>query len=210
MSIARAVCGVVKLMAEGDRQIVDGVKEKSMKQVKFDLLIEDIEKGLELYLNEINFVYMSGNSCSWPFLLIFDIENGNDYRSSVLDKATLLLHGSIDDYDEGCFRDIKTKIKATKDFIRECCKPLNKRAALIFIFWSLLAATVDKTDYNEKVALIADFSHLLKIDEKTLCDIIQVIKVICGDEEKNFEFQTKEALEVFAGVVYYAEVKSCD
>lgn len=204
MSIARTVCGVVvKSMAEGDRQTVESVKEKSMKQVKFDLLIEDIEKELKA-LNERNFLFMSDvyHSCSWPFLLIFDKENGNDYRSSVLEKATLLLRIDISySYEEDCFRDIKTKIKATKDFIRECCKPLNKSAALIFIFWSLLAAMVDKTDYKEKVALIADFSQLLKIDEKTLCDIIQVIKVICGDEEKNFEFQTNEVREVFAGVL---------
>ena len=188
--------------------ICNDVKENNeddniMKQLKVDVLIEDIDKQLTVYYMSIGLLgvpLMVLNRSRNPLLLIFDNQKSNGYRKSILEKASIRLPECFK-YGENDLRDMKIRIKATKEFVGEYCKRENRAEALKFIFWSLLALAVDRTDYNEKIALIADFAQLLKIDEETLRDIIQVIKVVCGDEEENFEFQTDDVRIIFSGVL---------
>lgn len=188
--------------------ICNDVKENNeddniMKQLKVDVLIEDIDKQLTVYYMSIGLLgvpLMVLNRSRNPLLLIFDNQKSNGYRKSILEKASIRLPECFK-YGENDLRDMKIRIKAIKEFVGEYCKRENRAEALKFIFWSLLALAVDRTDYNEKIALIADFAQLLKIDEETLRDIIRVIKVICGEVEACFKLQTSEVRTVFAGVL---------
>ncbi|MGH4139484.1 hypothetical protein [Clostridium sp.] len=127
-----------------------------------------------------------------PLNLIFDYLIANDYLKIILSKADFYLAEWYTKYETSNLNDLRTKIDATKDLIRLCRQNDKREETLKFIFWSLFALSVDKNSYEEKVSLIADFAHMIEIDEKTIRDIAKVIKVIFGEEEEEFKFETDE------------------
>lgn len=178
---------------------------RQMKQVKFEILVDDINNELSqdpitqevaIYLSDIE---MDGVG---PLNLIFDNANDNDYLKIILSKAKIYLKDwYLKEHNKANINDINTKIVMAKELIRMCREPRNRDNALKFIFWSLFAVSVDKSSYEEKISLIADFAHMIDIDEKTILDITQVIKVIFGEEIEETEFQTDEIPREFKRVL---------
>lgn len=189
---------------------------KEMKKIKFSVLIEDIKKnsgrrtGEGLYLNMLglspmNRMHYSINTSTvtrvGPLSLIFDNKNSNDYLKEILSEVKFTSLNWSDEYSKTEFNDVSKKIVATKDLIEELIIPDRENELIEFIFWSLFALSVDKTNYEEKVSLISDFTHVLGISEEILKDIILVIRVIFGEEDKGFKFSTDKIPDVFSEVL---------
>lgn len=185
------------------------------KHVKFEMLIEEIEAKLPEEFGERS-GFMAAAAMArgfsmecWgnPLLLIFEKGTANPYRRTILEKAKIQIKGFH--YSESVLEDPKKKIEATKKFI-ESTKEIAEyfklgdagNPSLKFIFWALFAMAVDKSDYDEKAAVVADFAYMLKVDEKILQDVIGMIKVLCGEEKSNFEFKTDEVRDVFDELGY--------
>lgn len=65
----------------------------------------------------------------------------------------------------------------------------------------MLVLTVDKTDEEEKLSLICDFSRMLKISDEEMMDILQVIKVIYHEQQEGFDFKTERVPYIFSRIL---------
>ena len=174
--------------------------EPCSKDVKFEVLIGEIgEKLSKQHVGIFGAMLLAVHQRN-PLFLIYEYGNANAYRQAILKEAKIELPEWFK-YTENDMGDIKIKMRAMREFIEEFRKEENREESWKFIFWSLFAMAVDKSDYDEKAAVVADFACMLKIDENTLQDIISVIKVVCGEENSNVEFKTDEIRNAFANVV---------
>lgn len=169
------------------------------KHIKFEVLIEEIESKLPSEFGDIRGIWGSGllSDCYGnPLLLVFDKDTAKPYRRTILEKAKFKIEGLY--YLDNDLQDGKRKIEETKKFIG-----LRgfQGASLKFIFWALFAMAVDKSDYDEKVAAIADFACMLKINEEILEDIIQVINAIFENKTRNIRFHDEQVALLFAEAV---------
>lgn len=171
---------------------------KQMKQLKFTALVEKINDNLPSFVSVSNVEDVS------PLNLFFSNQSDNDYLKIILSKVQFELLDWYFLIQEGNgktnFEDLSTKTSSTKELVTILTESNRSETTLKLIFWALFGLAVDKTDYEEKASLIADFAHVVGIDEKTILDLTQVIKVILGEKEE-FEFQTDEVREVFEEVL---------
>lgn len=185
----------------------DTTEETDLTLLKFEMMLESIEEQLllstQVALQGAVADSHSKYSCSKPLLLIFDEFDGNAFRKFILQKPRVYLPDWRKKYDIPNFPEEADKniiIKATRDFVEECRTDKLFNASVIFIFWALLAASVDKSDYDKNTSKIADFAHLLHIENDMLVDLTTLIKVIFREENmQEAKFYTKEFDNIFFG-----------
>lgn len=177
-----------------------------LRLVKFQTLIGDISKAVSSwYSNEIQHPNLA-------LRLIFDYDECNEYARIIIDKSLLFIKENY--YNDICLDewdmfvslskaecDTKTRISASKLFVKLCREKDVDQASYRFIFWALLVLTVDKNNAQEYLSLICDFAKMLKITNDEFEDIIHVIKCVYNVEDKNYAFKTKRIPEVFDGVL---------
>ena len=107
--------------------------------------------------------------------------------------------------------EFKGKVESLKELVRFLDLRIgdNYKCSVVFIFWSLLLASLDKSDYEEKISIISDLAYLLGLDEEALIDIIEVIKIIFREEKTEYHrFFKRENLLIFNNVILLFGVKS--
>lgn len=162
-----------------------------MKQAKFFILVEDIDASMPYVSYNISEV----EKVASPLNLIFYNERDNAYIEAILLRARFNLPSWYGRYKTSDFKDANQRMSAAKDLTQMLRN--DHYEAIRFIFWALFAVAVDKRNYDEKVSLIADFAYMIKIDEKSIADIIMVIKVALGEDKEQLKFQTKDAKNFF-------------
>lgn len=184
-----------------------------LRLVKFQTLIENISKTFT------KISWMNRNEVQNPNLalrLIFDYDECNEYARIIIDKSLLFIKEDI----EGCYYnyrcldewdmfvslskaecDTKTRISASKLFVKLCREKDVDQASYRFIFWALLVLTVDKNNAQEYLSLICDFAKMLEITNDEFEDIIYVIKCVYNVEDKNYAFKTETIPNIFDGVL---------
>lgn len=178
---------------------------EDMRIAKFETLVEDINKAIEGPL-----LFGFGASCSpygvvakketSPLYMIFEPESLNDFAKIICDKAKIKLKGAgssghmnpwKEKYGTKRLVDSKIKIDAAKDFVKYCRERNNRSEAFKFIFWSLFILTVQKDGYDDKLSLICDFAHMLRISDDELIDISYTIKCIYNEVETEYVFKSE-------------------
>lgn len=174
-------------------------KDSDLRIVKFEVLINDIEKVLngEESKNGIFKVVIHGISMPPEILdLVYDYEKLNHYGKIIYDNV------KKNDYVEcESSNDIKSKINKAKTLVSYCQAEEKKSEGYKFIFWSLLILTVDKTDYEEHLSLICDFARMLKITDDEIRDILHVIKSIYHKQDSSYILKTETIAEYFLDVL---------
>jgi|GEM_PF-6445691 len=163
-----------------------------MKEAKFSILVDDIDASMPYVSYNVSEVERAEAS---PLNLIFYNDKDNYYLETILSKARFNLPNWYSKHRTTKFDDLNIKISVTKDLIKMLRN--DHYEAIRFIFWALFAVAVDRRNYDKKVSLIADFSYMIEIDEKSVADIIMVIKMVLGEEKEQLKFQTKEVKNFF-------------
>jgi hypothetical protein len=192
-----------------------------MRILKFETLINDVNEEINKRASSIGGVgssavfaainamnnrfnsYVTGNkSLNTSLALIYDYNQLNDYGKVIMDQSSLYITDWYTRYgDINSLKDTKNKIEAAKELVRYCRMDVNRKDAYNFIFWSMMALTVDKTDKEEHLSLICDFARMLKITDDEMVDILQVIKVLYHEEESGFEFKSDTVPSYFSRVL---------
>ena len=128
-----------------------------------------------------------------PLALIYDYNKCNDYAKVIMSGAKFFFSGAEFSYNIcGIYRyydDFKSA-KKTADtamkFVNICAARKNAVERYKFIFWALMILTVDKVDAEEHLSLICDYAKLFHISDDEFEDIIQIVKIICGEEKPHF------------------------
>ncbi|MFL0250948.1 hypothetical protein ACJDT4_10990 [Clostridium neuense] len=162
-----------------------------MKQAKFFVLVEDIDASMPY----VSYNISEAERVASPLNLIFYNDKDNGYIEAILLKARFNLPNWYGRYKTSDFKDVNERMSAAKDLTQMLRN--DHYEAIRFIFWALFAVAVDKRNYDEKVSLIADFAYMIKIDEKSIADIIMVVKVALGEDKEQLKFQTKDVKNFF-------------
>lgn len=177
-----------------------------LRLVKFQTLIEDISKTFRKNFHQ---------HPNLALKLIFDYDECNEYARIIIDKSSLFIkedkgccycYRCLDEWDmfvslSKAECDTKTRISASKLFVKLCREKDVDQASYRFIFWALLVLTVDKNNAQEYLSLICDFAKMLEITNDEFEDIIHVIKCVYNVDDKNYTFKTRRIPEVFDGVL---------
>ena len=175
--------------------------ETNMALVKFKMLVEDIDMKLKAQGCAASPFY------SKPLQLIFDNQPVNEYRKTIFANASLRVlksfeHGNWYNADYNLkYMGMDHKMPAIKAFVTGWKDINNTEEPIRFIFWALLAACIDKTDFESNISRIADFIKLFGISEDTLRDIISIIRVVFEDIDEMPKFNTNEVPEIFRRVL---------
>lgn len=182
------------------------MEEEKMDDVriaKFETLIEDIDSAIKKSrgirgLWGLGLGQRSGNNTA--LALIFEYNKCNEYAKAIMDKSTLSLNTSSDNYEDvwrnrypsyESFSDAKDKITAAKDFVKYCRQSYNVTEGYKFIFWALLVLSVDKSEAEEHLSLICDFAQMLHISDAEFEDVIQTVKIIYNKVETEYIFKSE-------------------
>jgi len=150
---------------------------KDMRILKFEMfvgdLVEDIKpQYIDRFVRIVFTPLMERRSSI--LLTIYDYDQVNDYAKIIIDQ-TRYLEYFLEDWkyikEPRAFKDCVTRFEAAKILVNSLRK--NKRLSYDFIFWAMMILTVDKTNYEEKLSLICDFSRILKIFDEEIEDILQ-------------------------------------
>lgn len=187
-----------------------------MRTVKFETLINDVNEALDtkpFMAGLIGFATMFGRrqaTTNTSLAMVFDYDKLNDYGKVIIECSRLYIRSSSNEYqdvwgekypDISAFKDDKYKIEAAKTLVNYCKNEQNRKEAYKFVFWSMMVLTVDKTDAEERLSLICDFSRMLKISDEEMMDILQVIKVLYHEEQEGFEFKSQTVTSYFSRVL---------
>lgn len=126
----------------------------------------DIEKFKKL-IESINATFPT-KSGGVNLGLIYDRCQLNDYGKVILDRI------GEDSYQSVADLSIEERVKLALSFKEKCQEGICDKCA--FIFWSLMLLTVDKTDQEERLSLICDYSRFLEISEEEMMNIIGLIR----------------------------------
>ena len=178
------------------------MEEEKMDDVriaKFETLIEDIGSAINKSRRITGLWGLrSGNNTA--LALIFEYNKCNEYAKAIMDKSTLSLNTSSDNYEDvwrnrypsyESFSDAKDKITAAKDFVKYCRQSYNVTEGYKFIFWALLVLSVDKSEAEEHLSLICDFAQMLHISDAEFEDVIQTVKIIYNKVETEYIFKSE-------------------
>ena len=178
-------------------------KDSDLRIVKFEVLINDIEKALN---GEASITGIAG-AISMMLMqpkvldLVYDYEKLNSYGKVIYDnvKIRIMKKNDYNEYENA--NDIKSKINRAKNLVSYCQTEEKMSEGYKFIFWSLLILTVDKTDYEEHLSLICDFARMLKITDDEIRDILHVIKSIYHKQDKRYTLKTETITKNFSDVL---------
>ena len=142
--------------------------------------------------------------------MIYDYERLNDYEKVIIENSSLYFTDWNNKYSElDTFKDNKKKIEATKELIRYCRLEENRKKAYYFIFWAMMVLTVDKTDQEENLSLICDFSRMLKISDEEMMDLLKIIKIIYQNEDVLFEREDKKiSFQSYTVPQYFSKIST--
>lgn len=163
-----------------------------MRQIKFSVLVEDMDASMPYVSYDIS---EKERAITSPLNLIFYNERDNGYVEIILLKARFNLPNWYSKHRTERFDELEIRISAAKDLIEMLRN--DHYEAIRFVFWALFAVAVNKENYEEKVSLISDFAYMIKINEKSILDIIMVIKVALGEGKEQLKFETKEVKSFF-------------
>lgn len=178
-------------------------KDSDLRIVKFEVLINDIEKALNGEASITGIVGAISMIIMQPKVLdlVYDYEKLNSYGKVIYDnvKIRIMKKNDYNEYENA--NDIKSKINRAKNLVSYCQAEEKKSEGYKFIFWSLLILTVDKTDYEEHLSLICDFARMLKITDDEIRDILHVIKSIYHKQDSSYILKTETIAEYFLDVL---------
>lgn len=183
---------LIKELAEENRKMC----EKDIKNIKFEILVDDIAE----WLGKVTLVYNYKMMVSLT-VLVFDIDKANIYAKKILfDSMT----PNYNDFEEDFVVDklinmIKIENESVEPGIKELIKIYKKNELRFnFIFWSLFIIAVDENAYNEKLSDISDIAYMLNFTEEMLEDWITALRLILeGKGFKNYLYLSKEANKFF-------------
>lgn len=178
-------------------------KDSDLRIVKFEVLINDIEKALNGEASITGIVGAISMMIMQPKVLdlVYDYEKLNSYGKVIYDnvKIRIMKKNDYNEYENA--NDIKSKINRAKNLVSYCQTEEKMSEGYKFIFWSLLILTVDKTDYEEHLSLICDFARMLKITDDEIRDILHVIKSIYHKQDKRYTLKTETITKNFSDVL---------
>lgn len=159
---------------------------------QFETLVEDVDLALNKSKKSLNVPNKKfGNNTA--LALIFDYNSCNEYAKIVMDKSTLLFHQLFDEDIWHYFfptyesvSDAEDKKKVTEIFIYLCNESSNIRYK--FIFWALLAFSVDRTEAEKHLSLICSFAARLHMVDCAYKDIMNSVKFIFYNDKTEYEF----------------------
>lgn len=164
-----------------------------IKLAKFEKLITDLSRKVDLTYWNYNYGYY--------MKLIYNYDELNYYGKIIFEKLRM----DIDDKDEsfGYFMVVidgtfDNKIKAVESLVHQCNYEPNAHK---FIFWALMILSVDKKDKDEKLSLICDLVSMMNVKECEVLDIINVIKLIYGENFSESDFKSNAIKETFKDVL---------
>lgn len=170
-------------------------KDSDLRIVKFEVLINDIEKALNGEDNKTSLLgIVKSRTLMLPksLDLVYDYEKLNNYGKIIYDNVK-----KDNDSEYENLNDIKSKINKAKKLVSYCKEEENKIEGYKFIFWTLLILTVDKTDYQKHLSLICDFARMLKITDDEIRDILYIIKTIYHKKDVTYFFKTETIPKYF-------------
>ena len=198
-----------------------------IKLLKFEAMIEGIDRNFRGSDRK-------SDGMNVALALIFDYDRCNEYAKKIFKISHLNVitdihkHGNrvpmfmapeceqwdVKYNDIKLFNEIKTKIEATKSFVK-CCtdekeltmfnkKWLNLSQAYKLVFWSLFILTVDRYNADEYLSTICDVTRLLRISNEDFKSIINLIKCIYKREVNVNEISDSNIFRwAFGGNVLY-------
>lgn len=177
---------------------------KNIRNVKFETFISDIDNVISKKQRGGFTAIIYSFSTTTRLAMIFDYDKLNDYGKIIMENSALLITSGENtlkytDIKEDIkeFKNQKLCIDRAKEFIKYCRMDENKQEGYKFVFWSLMVLTVDKTDAEENLSLICDFSKMLNITDAEMEDIIHVIKIVYNEVEKEYQFKTETIPNIF-------------
>ena len=175
------------------------ITAKDMKVLKFEMLIDWISK----YLYNLDYRYFYHGDLSTINYLSFFFSKDSEINE--FEKA--MVQGFRDDlYTMEEFLESLKEVNQI-ELAKDLKKALNKSNvtlgwACVFIFWSLMLLSVNKTNEAEKLSLICDLARILMVTDDEVMDIVQVIKVIYQETETPvFRSETVPSDAMFGGAI---------
>ena len=114
-----------------------------------------------------------------PFLgIIYDYDKLNTLGQLVMKYAglTSTTYYPFLAIDPTKLKDFSTKMKATKELIRELLN--HPMTSVTYIFWALFILTVDHTDYEQHLSEICNLADMIGVHEIIIYDLMDIINVI--------------------------------
>lgn len=181
---------------------------QDMKIVKFTMVVEDINEKISEKYNYFKRTLASklkvGSFREYiePLDLVFERERLNEYAKIIFEDRYLVEAAGFSKCDilENV-DDPSIRLKAIKELISALRGEWMLEEAIIFIFWCLFVITIDTTDYEEKVSLVADIAYMIEIEDVILKDITHVIKLILGTDILEINIETDEVYNAFSEVI---------
>lgn len=217
-SIGYAIC---KATENTNKSKTEDNKMDDLRIAKFETLIEDIDSEIKKtrglfggILRATRIMSMLGTGSggtdkNTALALIFEYQKCNEYAKVIMDKSTLVLNSSSDNYEDAwlnsypaynSFNNPKNKITAAKDFVKYCRQSHNATEGYKFIFWALMMLTVDKSNAEEHLSLICDFAQMLHITDAEFEDILQTVKIIYNEVEEEYTFKSENIPSIFGSL----------
>lgn len=218
--IINAIGKIVSLDTTVNTTKKEDEKMNNVRIAKFETLIEDIDSAIKSSKHSVGSVilsaffntggnFSSGSAKNTALALIFEYNKCNEYARAIMDKSTLSINISSDNYEDvwrkrypsyESFGDVKGKLIAARDFVKYCRQSNNVSEGYKFIFWALMILTVDKSNAEEYLSLICDFAQMLNISDVEFEDIIQTVKVIYNEVERDYVFKSEMIPSIFGSL----------
>ena len=176
------------------------VEEEKTKVQKVDNEIEVKKAKIASLISEINVAHKR-DIAVFSFMrkaemlrLIFDYDKLNDYGKVIIENTEVELGGSYtwwSDFkkmDNNSEQPLERKV-ITEKWVEHCREISFGRSyhveAFYFILSALLVVTVDENDKEKNLSMVCDFARMLRITDDEVKDMIELIKVIYGQDDWN-------------------------
>lgn len=187
-----------------------------MRMAKFETLIEDVDDairrgdfwyGTGVFTGESRFIRELHRNKTSPLYLIFESDKINEFASVICENAIIKIKGDdflkepwADNYGIDSLSDAKTKIEASKDFVKYCRNEVNRPEGYKFIFWALMIVSVTSDVSDDSLSLICDFARMLRITDDELLDITYAIKCIYNEVKEDYVFKSESVPAVLGNL----------
>lgn len=173
-----------------------------IKIAKFETMIRNINNLIKKEMGLIRAWRTSlgiGVNKNYSLSMIYDYDKLNEYGKIIMQNAKIRLtsggDGNLDVWASKYeirenLKKPTVRIAAAEDFAKCCRENENKTEGYKFIFWALMILTVDKTNAEEHLSMICDFSKMLQISDDELEDIVTIIERIYNKNKVFYHYKT--------------------